>query len=238
MRAAGPPARPSAVVITPKGARAARAMTSEGVRAARVFNSLGMDFELAFAGRKQAQTDAVEELTRRLAPGSRVLDVGCATGRPTTEQLCAKGLDVTGIDVSEVMLAHARRQVPQARFVLADLFGEAPAELGVYDAVVCLFCFGDLPERSFVEGLRRLAALTVPGGTVLLAVLERRAAEDVRFLGRTYRAARCLREDVRHHARLAGLETERVEVRVEAPPDGPVPSEPENSLYLWARRPV
>lgn len=218
---------PDAPVISP-----------EGARAARVFDSLGRDFERAFAGRKQAQTDAVEELTRRLAPGSRVLDVGCATGRPTTEQLCAKGLDVTGIDVSEVMLAHARRQVPRARFVLADLFGEVPPELGAYDAVVCLFCFVDLPEHPFVEGVRRLAALTVPGGTVLLAVLERRDTQDVRFLDRTYRAARCLREDVHHYARLAGLEAERVEVRVEAPARDRAPTEPERSLYLWARTPT
>ncbi|MFH8346193.1 class I SAM-dependent methyltransferase [Streptomyces sp. NPDC018045] len=213
-------------------------ISPEGARVARIFDGLGMEFEHAFAGRKQAQTDAVEDLARRLAPGARVLDVGCATGRPTTEQLVAKGLDVTGTDVSEVMLAHARRQVPRARFVLADLFGEVPAELGLYDAVVCLFCFVDLPEPSFVEGLRRLAARTVPGGTLLLAVLERRDAEEARFLGRTYRAARCLREDVDHYARLAGLEVERVEVRVEAPARGPAPSEPENSLYLWARRPV
>ncbi|MFK8847159.1 class I SAM-dependent methyltransferase [Streptomyces sp. Ac-502] len=213
-------------------------ISPEGARVARVFDSLGMDFERAFAGRKQAQTDAVEDLARRLAPGSRVLDVGCATGRPTTEQLCAKGLDVTGIDVSEVMLAHARRQVPRARFVLADLFGEVPAELGAYDAVVCLFCFVDLPEHSFVEGVRRLAALTVPGGTVLLAVLERRDTQVVRFLGRTYRAARCLREDVRHYAELAGLEVERVEVRTEAPARDQAPAEPERSLYLWARTPA
>ncbi|UNO42109.1 class I SAM-dependent methyltransferase [Streptomyces sp. MST-110588] len=211
-------------------------ISPQGARAARVFDSLGMDFEHAFASRKQAQTDAVEELSRRLAPGCRVLDVGCATGRPTTEQLCAKGLDVTGTDVSPVMLAHARRQVPQARFVLADLFGDVPAGLGEYDAVVCLFCLVDLPERTFVEGLRRLAALTAPGGTVLLAVLERRDSGEVRFLDRTYDAARCRREDVHRYARLAGLETERVDVRMEQPARGRTAAE--RSLYLWATRPV
>ncbi|MEU3540398.1 class I SAM-dependent methyltransferase [Streptomyces paromomycinus] len=211
-------------------------ISPEGARVARIFDGLGMEFEHAFAGRKQAQTDAVEELSRRLRPGSRVLDVGCATGRPTTEQLCAKGMEVTGTDVSEVMLAHARRQVPQARFVLADLFGDVPAGLGVYDAVVCLFCLVDEPEHSFVEGLRRLAALAVPGGALLVAVLERREPEDARFLGRTYPAVRCRREDVRRYARLAGLEVERVEVRAEDPPDGEVPSE--RGLYLWAKTPL
>ncbi|MER5782582.1 class I SAM-dependent methyltransferase [Streptomyces mobaraensis] len=210
-------------------------LTPEGVRVARLFDELGMDFERAYAGRKQAQIDAVEELIRRLSPGARVLDVGCATGRPTAEQLCAKGMDVTGTDVSEVMLDHARRQVPQARYVLADLFSDAPVGLGRYDAVVSLFCLVHLPEHAFVDGLRRLAALTVPGGIILLAVPEHQADEEVRFLGRTYPPARCLSEDVRRYALLAGLNVERVEVRTEPSPqeeDGRVP--PERSVFLWA----
>ncbi|WP_158692826.1 class I SAM-dependent methyltransferase [Streptomyces roseochromogenus] len=209
-------------------------ISPEGADMARLFDSLGMEYEHAFADRKQAQIDAVEELSRRLARGSRVLDVGCATGRPTTEQLCAKGLDVTGVDVSEVMLAHARRQVPQARFVLADLYCD-DADLGVYDAVVCLFCLVNLPEPRFVEGLRRLAARTVPGGTVLVAVPESQGTQDVRFLDLTYRPLRCLREDVRRYARLAGLEVDRVETRAESATDGGASSG--RSLFLWARTP-
>ncbi|MDJ1131254.1 class I SAM-dependent methyltransferase [Streptomyces iconiensis] len=216
-------------------ASGAAGISPEGAHVARVFDALGMEFERAFAERKQAQTDAVEDLSRRLAPGSRVLDVGCATGRPTAEQLCAMGLEVTGIDVSEVMLAHARRQVPRARFVLADLFGDVPAGLGVYDAVVCLFCFVDLPELPFVEGLRRLGALTVPGGTLLFAVPESQGGEEVRFLDRTYRPMRCLREDVHRYAQLAGLDVERVEARTEVPSRGQAAAE--RSLFLWARTP-
>ncbi|WP_189957020.1 class I SAM-dependent methyltransferase [Streptomyces alanosinicus] len=202
---------------------------------ARLFDSLGMDYEHAFTGRKQAQIDAVEELTGRLAPGSRVLDVGCATGRPTTEQLCAKGLDVTGVDISEVMLAHARRQVPQARFILADLFSDT-TDLGAYDAVVCLFCLVNLPEPRFVEGLRRLAALTVPGGTIMVAVPESRGTEEVHFLNLTYRPMRCLPEDLHRYARLAGLEVERVQARAE--PASQSQSAPGRSLFLWTTTPA
>ncbi|MEV5877300.1 methyltransferase domain-containing protein [Streptomyces sp. NPDC052101] len=202
---------------------------------ARLFESLGMEYEQAFTGRKQAQIDAVEELSRRLSPGSRVLDVGCATGRPTAEQLCAGGLDVTGIDVSEVMLAHARRQVPRARFILADLFSDT-AGLGVYDAVVCLFCLINLPEPRFVEGLRRLSALTVPGGTIIVAVPESQGTEEVQFLDLTYRPMRCLPEDVHRYAQLAGLETERVQALTE--PGSHDQTTPGRSLFLWAGSPV
>jgi SAM-dependent methyltransferase len=54
----------------------------------------------------------------------RALDVACGTGRNAL-YLAAKGFDVTGIDISEVALAEARRRVQAAslpaRFVQADL---------------------------------------------------------------------------------------------------------------------
>lgn len=207
-------------------------MTPEGAYIGRSFDSLGLKYEQAFADQRQNQVAAVEELSDRLARGSRVLDVGCATGRPTSEQLCANGFDVTGIDVSQVMLDHARRQVPEGRFVLADLFGDTSG-LGVYDSAVCLYCLVNLPEARFVDGLRRLAGLVRPGGVLLVAVPEFQGTEEeVRFVDWTYQPLPCLREDVQRYAELAGLEVERVDVHTESASQGR--PDPGNSLYLWA----
>ena len=57
---------------------------------------------------------AVEQLLNQLPSGARVLDVGCGTGIPTARQLVAAGWEVTGIDISPVMLDLARRNVPEA----------------------------------------------------------------------------------------------------------------------------
>jgi SAM-dependent methyltransferase len=55
--------------------------------------------------------------------GLRVLDVGCGTGT-TSLALAARGAEVTGVDISAPMLAHARRRAADAganaTFVLAD----------------------------------------------------------------------------------------------------------------------
>ena len=58
-------------------------------------------------------------LLSRLPQGASVLDVCCGTGKftATVRQL---GFDVAGIDASQAMLSHARRNAPEIDFVLAD----------------------------------------------------------------------------------------------------------------------
>lgn len=55
----------------------------------------------------------------RVAVGGRVLDVCCGTGY-LAGLLTAQGLRVTGIDASPAMIAHARENVPEAEFHIAD----------------------------------------------------------------------------------------------------------------------
>src|ERR1039458_10050215 len=54
----------------------------------------------------------------RLPPQARVLDVCCGTGH-LAGLLTARGMRVTGIDLSEAMIAHARENVPTAAFQVA-----------------------------------------------------------------------------------------------------------------------
>ena len=55
----------------------------------------------------------------RLPKKARVLDVCCGTGY-LAALLTARGIQVTGIDASEPMIAHARENVPAAEFQVAD----------------------------------------------------------------------------------------------------------------------
>ena len=70
-----------------------------------------------------------------VAPGMRVLEVGCGAGR-TACALAAMGCDVTGVDRSEAMLANARRRAGLLRadvvFVRGDIRA-LPFDDGAFD---------------------------------------------------------------------------------------------------------
>jgi SAM-dependent methyltransferase len=59
----------------------------------------------------------VVSLASSLAPGGRVLDVGCGTGIPLTRALLSLGLQVVGVDSSERMLERFRINCPGTPFI-------------------------------------------------------------------------------------------------------------------------
>jgi SAM-dependent methyltransferase len=55
-----------------------------------------------------------------VAPGSRILDAGCGTGRVGAE-LAARGHDVVGVDVDPALVAAAGSEHPGLKWFVADL---------------------------------------------------------------------------------------------------------------------
>ena len=116
----------------------------------------------------------------------KVLDVACGTGDMVVELLRtrhAASLQVTGVDLSEEMLAIAKRKAPQAEYRLADAehlpFGDAS-----FDAVTCAF-----GVRNFVhleQGLKEMVRVLKPGGR--MAILELATPDNpfIRFFYNIY----------------------------------------------------
>lgn len=59
-------------------------------------------------------------LFKKLAPGAHILDVCCGCGHVTRE-LLARRFSVTGVDASAALIDQARRDLPDAHFVVADV---------------------------------------------------------------------------------------------------------------------
>ncbi|HVY59064.1 MAG TPA: class I SAM-dependent methyltransferase [Xanthobacteraceae bacterium] len=57
----------------------------------------------------------------RLAPGARILDLGCGSGRPVAQYMAGRGLHVTGVDSSATMISLCRSRLPGHEWIVADM---------------------------------------------------------------------------------------------------------------------
>ncbi len=115
----------------------------------------------------QVTTGAIPTLLAmaELAPGKRILDLCCGTGR-AAGAASALGANAEGVDVSPAMVKAAQTSFPTAIFVTGD--AEAiPKNDGVFDIVICSFGVMHVghPETMFNE----IARVLRPGGRVALS---------------------------------------------------------------------
>jgi ubiquinone/menaquinone biosynthesis C-methylase UbiE len=111
---------------------------------------------------------ALEELTRDLPPGAAVLDLGCGAGVPVTRWLADRRFAVTGVDFSARQLELARRLVPAADFIRADLTAlNLPP--GSFDAVVAFYSIIHVPRTEHPGLLKDIHRWLKPGGAFLAA---------------------------------------------------------------------
>ncbi|WP_089099592.1 class I SAM-dependent methyltransferase [Streptomyces hyaluromycini] len=99
--------------------------------------------------------------------GAEVADLGCGPGR-TTARLAALGLSVFGLDLSESMLAVARRENPDLRFVPGSML-ELDLPDGALDGVVCWYSSIHTPVDRLPGLFAEFHRVLAPGGHLLLA---------------------------------------------------------------------
>ena len=110
------------------------------------------------------------------AGGARVLDLGCGAGVPVARAVVAAGHHVLGLDGSQQQIALARRNVPGAEFMCADMTAVDLAEAS-FEAVVAFYSIVHVPRSEHARLFRRIARWLVPGG-VFLASLGSGASAD------------------------------------------------------------
>ncbi|GIE35445.1 methyltransferase [Actinoplanes italicus] len=163
-----------------------------------------MGFEVAaeaygkFMGRFSEPLAATFADLAGIGPARRALDVGCGPGALTAE-LIRRGGTVTGIDPSEAFVAASRARFPGVDIRLGsaeDLpFGDDAFDCALAQLVVHFM-------TDPVAGLREMARVTRPGGTVAACVWDHAGGHGP--LSPFWRAVRDLDPDARDESRLAG----------------------------------
>lgn len=106
--------------------------------------------------------------------GGLVVDLGCGSGL-WARVLADARYEVLGIDISEEMIALARRRAPEAEFRVGSLFGaDLPPCKAVTSIGECLnYAFDpEAGERSLYRLFRRVYQALAPGGVFVFDVAE------------------------------------------------------------------
>lgn len=112
----------------------------------------------------------------RLLAGKKVLDLGCGTGRLAPLLRKREADDVTGLDVSEEMLAIAGQTGMYRDLVHADVTLELPFAWNTFDMVLCSMVLVHVPLKQLHNVFDEVFRVLKPGGEFYLVNLPQRRA--------------------------------------------------------------
>ena len=100
-----------------------------------------------------------------LPAGASILDVGCGSGWPIAAALLERGHQVTGMDASPGLIAHAQATLPTGVWSVADMRDAFPP--GSFDGVLAWHSLFHLSPDDQSRVLPALAACVAEGGRLM-----------------------------------------------------------------------
>ncbi len=107
----------------------------------------------------------VERLLDLLPTSPDVLEIGCGAGIEPSRTFARVGR-LTGVDISRAQIERARKALPSAELLHADIT-KATFSRGSFDAVVALYVLTHIPAAALPGLLERIAGWLRPGGLLL-----------------------------------------------------------------------
>jgi len=183
-----PPQRAPRAELRPRGARRTKERDARAVRhhydLPPEFFALFLDesmtyscaiFSLGAGTLERAQEEKLEMVCTKLAlaPGERVLDIGCGWGSFAIHAATRHGVDVVGITLSEPQARVARERADRAgvgdrvEIRVMDYRDLAGGSDGPFDAIASIGMVEHVGRERIDVYAERLAALLEPGGRLL-----------------------------------------------------------------------
>ena len=108
----------------------------------------------------------LDVLSGYLKPKSKILDIGCGSGKPIDEYLVTKGYEVIGIDISEKQIEMALKNVPQATYLVKDM-SELDFIENSFDTVVSFYAIFHIPREEHLELFKKIHKVLKKDGLFL-----------------------------------------------------------------------
>jgi SAM-dependent methyltransferase len=131
------------------------------------YDQIADGFSVSRAKLHPKEAEYLALLLESLNRESSVLDLGCGTGKPIATYVASRGYQVVGVDGSAAMLAIARKQLPEHRWI-HDLIEQVEFE-ETFNAVICWDSLFHLPRRLHEPTIRKIHRWLVPGGRLMVS---------------------------------------------------------------------
>lgn len=180
-------------------------------------------------GRSSVRAAKLAYLVEKLPAGSMVLDLGCGAGEPVAREFVAHGFRVTGVDASLGQIERARRNVPQANFIHADMTSvQFPAE--AFDAVSAFYSITHVPRDEHAALIRRIATWLRPSSLFVASFGSSEGDWLGEWLGAPMFFSHHAPDEAKRLVNDAGFRLEQVEL---------IEQDNEKATFLWiaARKP-
>lgn len=111
----------------------------------------------------------IKKLGEYASAGERILDSGCGSGR-LFEVFNGNNIDYFGIDISERLIAIAKKKYPEAKFQVADTLN-LPFPDNFFDKVYSVSVLHHIPSKDFqLQYLKETKRILKPGGLLVMRV--------------------------------------------------------------------
>lgn len=183
---------------------------------------------------KPLDREMLDHFAARVADKRRVCDLGCGPGQ-VARYLHERGADAFGIDLSPVMLEHARRISPALEFRPGDMRALDLPD-GALAGIAAFYSIIHIPREEVAAVLEELRRVLQPGGLLLLAF---HRGSDVVHMDEWWGHPVSLdfaffeREEMEGYLRQAGF---TIEESIERAPYPEVEHQ-SHRVYLFARKP-
>lgn len=129
------------------------------------YNKISEDFSNT-RGHAWYEFDIYKEM---LNEGDRVLDLGCGNGR-LFGHLQDEDIKYVGVDVSEGLLKHAKKNYRKANFKVGS-FNKIPYKRPYFDKIFCVASFHHIPSEEYrMQALKEIKRVLKKDGTVAISV--------------------------------------------------------------------